>query len=71
MTTIRHLPGGQLRLSKRLYDRIIEHHQHCLKVLFFKYYESLPDGKHDMLWVTRLPPSAKHEAATTIAYALW
>lgn len=61
MTTSRHLPGGKVRLTKRLYDRIIEHHQHCLKVLFFKYYEPLPDGKHDMLWVTRLPPLEKHQ----------
>ena len=61
MTTSRHLPGGKVTLTKRLYDGIIEHHQHCLKVLFFKYYEPLPDGYHDMLWVTRLPPSVKYQ----------
>ena len=61
MTTSRRLPGGKVRLTHRLYESIIEHHKQCLKALFFKYYEPLLDGNHDMLWVTRLPPSEKHQ----------
>ena len=61
MTTSRRLPGGKVRLTHRLYESIIEHHKQCLKALFFKYYEPLPDGNHDMLWVTRLPTSEKHQ----------
>ena len=61
MTTVRRLPGGKVRLTHRLYESIIEHHKQCLKSLFFKYYEPLPDGNHDMLWVTRLPPSMKQQ----------
>ena len=61
MTTSRRLPGGKVALTKRLYEAIIEHHKHCLKALFFEYYEPLTDGKHDMLWVTCLPPLVKHK----------
>jgi len=61
MTTSRRLPAAKVKLTKRLYESIIEHHKQCLKGLFFKFYEPLPDGNHDMLWVTRLPPSIKQQ----------
>ena len=61
MTTSRHLPAGTVKLTKRLYESIMEHHKHCLKILFFKYYEPLPAGDHDRIWVTRLSPSLKKQ----------
>ena len=62
MTTSRRVPAVKIKLSKRLYDTIVEHHKNCMKVLFINHYEPLPDGNHDRLWVTRLPPIVKRQA---------
>ena len=61
MTSSRRVPGGTIVVTTRLYTSIMDHHKHCFKALFFKYYEPLPDGNHDRLWVTRLPPSVKNQ----------
>ena len=61
MTSSRRVPGGRITLTTRMYISIKEHHKHCLKALFFEYYEPLPDGNHDRLWVTRLQPSVKNQ----------
>ena len=61
MTTSRRVPAVTVRLTKRVHDGIIEHHKQCLKTLFFKFYEPLPDGNHDKLWVTRLPSVVKKQ----------
>ena len=61
MTTSRHVAAVTIKLAKRVYDAIVEHHKDCMKVLFLKHYEPLSDGNHDRLWVTRLPPSVKKQ----------
>ena len=44
MTTSRRLPRVIVKLTKRVHDAIVEHHKQCLKMMFFKFYEPLPDG---------------------------
>ena len=61
MTSSRRVPSGTITLTTRIYVSIREHHKHCFKALFVKYYESLPDGNHDRLWVTRLQPLVKNQ----------
>ena len=61
MTSSRRVPATTIKLTTRVYASIMEHHKHCLKDLFFKYYEPLPDGSHDRLWVTRLPGLVKNQ----------
>ena len=56
MTTSRRVPSVKIKLSKRLLEKIEEHHKSCLKLLFRKYYQPLPNGTPDRLWVTRLHP---------------
>ena len=62
MTTSRHIPSaGTVRLTRRLYDAIEEHHKNNLQMLVLGHYKSFPDGTQDRLWVTRLRPYLKHQ----------
>ena len=61
MTTSRRVPVVKIKTSKRLWLAIEEHHRQCLKTLFREHYKSLPDGRPNRLWVTRLTPVVKHQ----------
>ena len=71
MTTSRNIPAGTVRLTRRLYDSIQEHHENCLQMLFIGHYQSLPDGTQDRLWVTRLTPYETPNTVTSLCGDTW